>query len=357
MGLTNQSVAGAAARGSLSIKKQEETDIIVALAGNPNVGKSTVFNALTGLRQHTGNWPGKTVTNAVGYGKENGKGFVLVDLPGCYSLTARSQEEEVARDFILEDRADAVVVVCDGTGLERNLILALQILRITSRVVLCVNLLDEAAKKHIEIDLEKLEKILGVPVVGTAARSGKGLDAVLKAAARVAAKPPESVYTLHTKEPLSENAVQKTVCMAEEIARAVVRLPPENRADRDRKIDKVLTGRVGAFPTMFLLLLGIFWLTIQGANYPSAWLSELLSALEGPLMRLLSWTPWWLSGILVQGAYRVTAWVVSVMLPPMAIFFPLFTLLEDLGYLPRVAFNLDRCFQKCHACGKQALTM
>ncbi len=356
MGLTNQSVGRAAADGSLVIKKQAENDLVVALAGNPNVGKSTVFNALTGMRQHTGNWPGKTVTNAVGYAKEAGQGFVLVDLPGCYSLAARSAEEEVARDFILQGGADAVIVVCDGTCLERNLILALQILRITAKVVLCVNLLDEAAKKHIEIDLEKLEKLLGVPVIGTAARAGEGLPALLAAAKRVAEDPPQSVYTIGDA-PSSEAEVQKTVCMAEEISRAVMQLSETDYAARDRKIDKILTGRVWAFPTMFLLLMGIFWLTIEGANYPSGWLSAFLFGLEKPLLDLLGWMPAWLSGLLVQGAYRVTAWVVSVMLPPMAIFFPLFTLLEDAGYLPRVAFNLDRCFRKCRACGKQALTM
>ncbi len=356
MGLTTQSVGKAAAFGSLTVKKQTDSDLVVALAGNPNVGKSTVFNALTGMRQHTGNWPGKTVTNAVGYAKEGEQGFVLVDLPGCYSLAARSAEEEVARDFILEGGADAVIVVCDGTCLERNLILALQILRVTEKVVLCVNLLDEAEKKKIEIDLEKLGKLLGVPVIGTAARFGRGLSSVLEAAARVAKHPPSCVYTLGYSA-FTEEESRKTVCMAEEICRTVQRLPENGTIARDRKIDKILTGKVWAFPTMFLLLMGIFWITIEGANYPSGWLSSLLLGLEAPLRRALGFLPAWWGDLLVHGAWRVTAWVVSVMLPPMAIFFPLFTLLEDAGYLPRVAFNLDRCFQKCRACGKQALTM
>lgn len=356
MGLTNQSVGRAAAESSLIIKKQQDSDIVVALAGNPNVGKSTVFNGLTGLKQHTGNWPGKTVTNAVGYAKTGDQGVVLVDLPGCYSLTARSREEEVARDFIQEGHANAVIVVCDATALERNLILALQILRFTSRMVLCVNLLDEASKKQIKIDLVKLEKILGIPVIGTEARNKKGLTSLLEAAVQVTEKRPESVYTVGAKGE-SEDSLQKTVQMAEEISQMVLLNESESAMNRDRKIDRILTGKLWAFPTMFLLLLGIFWLTIEGANYPSAWLSTLLFSLEEPLRGLFSWAPWWVCGVLVDGAYRVTAWVVSVMLPPMAIFFPLFTLLEDLGYLPRVAFNLDRCFQKCHACGKQALTM
>ncbi len=359
MGLTVESVGKAATRGALQIKKQAPGDIVVALAGNPNVGKSTVFNALTGMRQHTGNWPGKTVTNAVGYAEADGRRYAIVDLPGCYSLSAHSAEEEVARDFILEGGADAVIVVCDSTCLERNLILALQILKITSRVVLCINLLDEAKKKHIEIDLVKLEEILKIPVIGTAARSGKGLSALLSAAARVANEPPMCPYTDRCEYDTKgeETIIYDTVSAAEEISKKVLKTVGGDADARDRKIDRILTGKLWAFPVMLLMLMGIFWITIVGANYPSQWLSSLLFSLEAPLLRLLAWAPSWLSGMLVTGAYRVTAWVVSVMLPPMAIFFPLFTLLEDLGYLPRVAFNLDKCFKKCRACGKQALTM
>jgi len=359
MGLTIESVGRAASGGALQIKKQAPEDIIVALAGNPNVGKSTVFNALTGMRQHTGNWPGKTVTNAVGYAEADGKRYAIVDLPGCYSLAAHSAEEEVARDFILDGGADAVIVVCDSTCLERNLILALQILKITSRVVLCINLLDEAKKKHIEIDLVKLEEMMKIPVIGTTARSGKGLANLLSAATRVAEEPPACPYTDRGEYDAmrEETIVRDTVCTAEEISKKVLKMPNGDFAAHDRKIDRVLTGKIWAFPVMLLMLLGIFWITIVGANYPSQWLSALLFSLEAPLLRLLAGAPAWLSGMLVTGAYRVTAWVVSVMLPPMAIFFPLFTLLEDLGYLPRVAFNLDRCFKKCRACGKQALTM
>lgn len=151
-------------------------EFVVALAGNPNVGKSTIFNALTGLHQHTGNWPGKTVDNAQGRFSYRNQSFLLVDLPGTYSILAHSVEEEVARDFICFGRPDAALVVLDASCLERNLNLALQIMEITPKVVICVNLLDEAARKGIEVHLDGLAKELGVPVVGTTARSGKGLD-------------------------------------------------------------------------------------------------------------------------------------------------------------------------------------
>ncbi len=349
MGLTVASVGRAATRDGFHIK---EDSLIIALAGNPNVGKSTVFNALTGMRQHTGNWPGKTVTNAVGETEVEGKHVSIVDLPGCYSLAAHSAEEEVARDFILGGGADAIIVVCDSTCLERNLILALQILQVTTRVVICVNLLDEARKKHITIDLAKLENQLGVPVIGTEARGRKGIKNLLSAAVRVACQKEEPKENTEEGESLA-----RAVLRAEEIAKKTCRFSKGDPTKRDRKIDKILTGKMWGFPLMFLMLMGIFWLTMVGANYPSQLLSSVLFRLEEPLMRLFAGVPWWLSGAIVQGGYRVTAWVVSVMLPPMAIFFPLFTLLEDLGYLPRVAFNLDRCFQKCRACGKQALTM
>ncbi len=352
MGLTNQSVGKAAVDCGIDINKKDPQDVVVALAGNPNVGKSTVFNALTGMRQHTGNWPGKTVTSAVGYAHAENQGYIIVDLPGSYSLSAHSAEEEVTRGFILEGEADVTVVVCDGTCLERNLILALQILATTSSVVVCVNLLDEAKKKHIEIDLPALSEKLGVPVVGTSARKRTGLSGLLDAVKQVAETPPKG-FSFGEENP----DITEIVRLAEEVSREVLRTPHEGIVERDRKIDKWLTGKTFGFPLMFLLLMGIFWITLEGANYPSAWLSKLLFGLEAPLYELLCFLPLWLRDMLVFGAYRVTAWVVSVMLPPMAIFFPLFTLLEDFGYLPRVAFNLDKCFQKCRACGKQALTM
>lgn len=162
---------------SLPIQGKEPTrDFVIALAGNPNVGKSTVFNRLTGLKQHTGNWPGKTVTRAEGTFSHRNRHYTLVDLPGTYSLHASSTDEQVARDFICFSRPDITLVVCDATCLERNLNLVLQILEITNRVVLCVNLLDEAERKGIRVDITALAHKLGIPVVGTAARSGRGLS-------------------------------------------------------------------------------------------------------------------------------------------------------------------------------------
>jgi ferrous iron transport protein B len=324
----------------------------IAVIGNPNVGKSTVFNALTGLRQHTGNWPGKTVAAARGVCEFEGVRYSVVDLPGTYSLSARSSEEEIARDFLLSADYDVVIAVCDATCLERNLNLTLQILELTGNVVVCVNLIDEAEKKRIQLDLAALERRLGVPVAAAAARSGRGLEALLRRVREVAfgdSGAPRRAPRGDARERLRA---------AEEIARAVVVVPCEASA-RDRRLDRVLMSRKTGVPIMLLLLALLFWLTVTGANYPSSalaaglfWVQERLSAGFAYLH-----APAWLHGALVLGVYRTLAWVVSVMLPPMAIFFPIFTLLEDFGYLPRVAFNLDHQFKKACTCGKQALTM
>ena len=337
-----------------AILKRSETDLILALAGNPNVGKSTVFNALTGLRQHTGNWPGKTVDSAQGYCVHNGQGFVIVDLPGTYSLSPHSQEEEITRDFILSGKADVTIIVCDATCLERNLNLALQTRCIADRAVLCVNLMDEARKKGIQVNIEELSKQLNMPVVGTSARSGKGLSALMDAVQRIACLPPSTEN--------SSAPIQNTEAIfqeAERICRICVTRENPTADMRRFRADRLLTGRLTGIPVMLLLLSLVFYITLAGANYPSALLSKWALALQEQLTRLFQSlnAPAWLHDALVLGMYRVLAWVVSVMLPPMAIFFPLFTLLEDLGYLPRVAFNLDHCFKRCHACGKQALTM
>jgi ferrous iron transport protein B len=351
MGLTHTSTGAGAARTELTIAREREDDRVVALAGNPNVGKSTVFNALTGLRQHTGNWPGKTVTCAQGRAVHGGRGYIFVDLPGTYSLLAHSQEEAAARDFLDSGQAQCVVVVCDATCLERNLILALQVLELTGRVVLCVNLLDEAAKRGVQVDLQALSRSLGAPVVGTAAAQGWGLDALMEAVERVCAQ--------SEREPLPPVDEEARVARAEQIAQACVRCRRPDADGRDRRLDRVLTSRRTGIPIMLALLAGVLWLTIAGANAPSALLSRGLFWLQDRLSGLFTAlnAPAWLHGALVLGVYRVLAWVVSVMLPPMAIFFPLFTLLEDFGYLPRVAFVLDHAFQKCRACGKQSLCM
>ncbi|WP_050697512.1 ferrous iron transport protein B [Anaeromassilibacillus senegalensis] len=434
MGLTSGSTGIKAVDMGLVVKKQTEDDKVIALAGNPNVGKSTVFNALTGMNQHTGNWPGKTVTNAQGYCTYNDRHFVMVDIPGCYSLMAHSAEEEVARDFVCFGNPDAVVVVCDATCLERNMNLVLQTVEITPNVVVCVNLMDEAERKGIRLDLDQVAQRLGVPVIPAAARSGKGLDELMQAVcdrldeeekgetiqiryirpiedaiatlqpavetvcgetvnarwlalklldydaslihalneslgfdvtgdALVQEKLEEAKQIMQSRgislEELRDKIVSCIVLTAEDICNDVVHHERTKREIRDRKIDRILTSKWTGFPIMLLLLGIIFWLTITGANYPSQLLSDGLFWIQDRLMDLfvMMGAPVWLRSMLVEGVYRVLAWVVSVMLPPMAIFFPLFTLLEDLGYLPRVAFNLDKYFKKARACGKQALTM
>ena len=435
MGLTKSSVGIRAIDTGPAIQKLSPDDKVIALAGNPNVGKSTVFNALTGLNQHTGNWPGKTVTNAQGRCTAGGRSYVMVDIPGAYSLMAHSAEEEVARNFICFGEPDAVVVVCDATCLERNLNLVLQTLEISRRVVVCVNLMDEAERKGIKLDLELLSGRLGVPVVGTTARRKKSLRLLTDCLERVCSAPepgepfsvryPDAIEdAVALLEPLVEEksagrlnsrwlslrlldqddslireinsclgedflrdealqsalgeamallrergvenadqlkdmTVAALIHSAEAICCGAVTCERSQYAETDRRLDRLLTGRLTGYPVMLALLALIFWLTISGANYPSQLLADGLFRVQDRLTELFEYlnAPDWLHGVLVLGAYRVLAWVVSVMLPPMAVFFPLFTLLEDAGYLPRVAYNLDKPFKRCRACGKQALTM
>lgn len=345
-----------------TVVKKNADDQVIAFAGNPNVGKSTLFNSLTGMRQHTGNWPGKTVGLAQGNHEFENKNYVLVDLPGTYSLLAHSAEEEVARDFILSADADATVVVCDATALERNLNLVLQIMLLTKKVVVCVNLLDEAKRKKIQLDLEKLAALLGVPVVGTSATYETGLTELMTVVQKVTTGEAVVNQTMFTQlhdlvTDNEEQQVEALIDRAAVIAASVVTTSDAAHDKVDRKLDRLFTSKLTGIPIMLLLLLVIFWFTIEGANVPSDLLATALFRFQDVLM---SWTnswPTWLQGSLIEGVYRVVAWVVSVMLPPMAIFFPAFTLLEDFGYLPRVAFNLDHAFQKAGACGKQALSM
>lgn len=349
---------------------------VVALAGLPNVGKSTLFNALTGLDQHTGNWAGKTVASAQGRFRSNENNYLLVDLPGCYSLLARSPEEEIARDFIASGNAELTVVVCDATCLCRGLSLALQTLELSQKVIVCVNLMDEAERRGISLDLPELSQRLGIPVIGARARRRHGLDELVST---LDAFTPDAPFTASLDYHLDRDAVIKAMTalldgdeslfddlavssqtsLADRLCRDVVSTKESRHAERDRRLDRVLTGRVTAFPVMLILLSFVFWLTVEGANYPSAALASLFSYIEGKLTLLFSLigAPDWLHGLLVLGVWRMLSSVVSVMLPPMAIFFPLFTLLEDSGYLPRIAYNLDRPFCRCGGCGKQALTM
>ena len=432
MGLTAESVGRNACGGSFAVEKNDG-DMVIALAGNPNVGKSTVFNELTGMKQHTGNWTGKTVQNAQGRCEAGGNSYVMVDIPGTYSLLAHSAEEEVARDFICFGGTDAVIVVCDASCLERNLNLVLQTIEITEHTLVCVNLLDEAKKKKISVDLDALSEVLGVPVCGTSARSGIGISEMMERlpeaishvpTGKPAVQYPEEIeqavgilvpvlekklgeklsprwtalrlldrdeklnssiseflgFDIETDEEISsaldsaekflsekgidpaalnDSIVNSIVRQAERYASACMTFEKPDYYERDRKADRILTHKIWGVPIMAAMLLLIFWITIEGANYPSDLLFGALFSLGEKLSAGISslGAPEWLRSMLIDGIYRVLAWVTAVMLPPMAIFFPMFTILEDIGYLPRVAFNLDRYFKKSNACGKQALTM
>lgn len=427
----------------------EQFDYVVALAGNPNTGKSTVFNALTGLRQHTGNWPGKTVTRAEGGFSYERRRYKLVDLPGTYSLMAATTDEEVARDFILFAQPDVTLIVVDAGRLERNLNLALQVLDITDRTVLCLNLIDEAKRHRITVDEQKLSEELGIPVVATAARSGYGIPRLLAvidqvATGRIACTPrrhraidpavqgvvdqlrgrleaamPElpnpqwvalrlldgdkaiadavcsgmlaTLFPPRATNTPGEHAAAPEPTACREIVdlasslrwkvgprfhqavveaiyteaaavadRCVVRDQRSKPFDLDAALDRLVTSRWLGIPLMVLMLAVVLWITVSGANVPSQMLSAVLVDTVHPMLKNAAAAvgmPWWLDGLLIDGMYLATAWVVAVMLPPMAIFFPLFTLLEDFGYLPRVAFNLDGMFRRVGSHGKQALTM
>ena len=358
--------------------RQTKAVPVAALAGNPNVGKSTIFNALTGMRQHTGNWPGKTVSLAQGVCMYKGEEIRLVDLPGTYALVSKSQEETLAAGFISGGEADCVIAVCDATSLERSLILALQVMELTDRVIVCVNLMDEAQKQGIKIDLAALSFELGVPVVAASASREEGMGELLEQLRRIldgfeAPRPrrcgvvSDSIRESHLgAEALrgasgraSDEIAAQFVRRAEEIAKRVVRETRQDAKTRTLRVDRLLTGRVTGLLLLAGLLGLVFWLTIQGANVPSQLLQRGFDAVEAILWAVADsvHAPPWLSGALIAGVYQTTAKVVSVMLPPVLIFFPLFTLLEDAGYLPRVAFLMDACFEKCGSCGKQALTM
>lgn len=434
MGLTKSST-GTNLLSSNTKYYKNENGFTVALAGNPNVGKSTIFNSLTGLHQHTGNWPGKTVSNATGSFNYLDTNFVLVDIPGTYSILSSSEEEEIARDYICFGNPDATIVVVDATCLERNLNLVFQIMEITDNVIVCVNLLDEAKKKHIEINLDLLSDILGVPVCGTIARKKSTLDNLINITYKVCKKEilpkpkkinyipiieksitsienklkdlfdlPSNLYRwvslklLENDESiinsiednldieftsnsdlldllddlnieLKNSNVDKTnfrnvitssiMKHAENVCNKVCTFENKGYSNKDKKIDKILTSKIFGIPIMLLFLGVIFWITIIGANYPSQLLFSFFGYIQDNLINFANFIncPIWLSDMLILGVYRTLTWIISVMLPPMAIFFPLFTFLEDLGYLPRIAFNMDGFFKKCCCSGKQMITM
>ncbi|MBQ5778159.1 MAG: ferrous iron transporter B, partial [Oscillospiraceae bacterium] len=408
----------------------EKREITVALAGNPNVGKSTLFNSLTGMRVHTGNWAGKTVGCSAGFCETEKYRIRLVDIPGTYSLFSHSEEERIARDHICFGRSDITVVVCDSTALLQNLNLALQITEIGRRCVVALNFSDEARKKGIEVDSEGLSKMLGAPVVKVVAHKKKSLEALKaliisvyeaenfssprspvyidpieraaekissviretgadKALARwlglrlmdadaqfssellsdfsedrkrrieAAAAEAADILENHaiSQDRLSDIIVEQLVNDASKIAQSVT--VRTKRDERDIRIDRILTGKLTAYPFMLILLFLVFWLTLSLANFPSEMLSRFFVFLESALTELCNriGVSTAFHGALVLGIFRTLGQVISVMLPPMVIFFPLFAILEDSGYLPRIAYNLDRPFACSGACGKQALTM
>ncbi len=409
----------------------------ITLAGNPNVGKSTVFNGLTGLKQHTGNWSGKTVDLAIGEYRYSGTRFLLQDLPGTYSVISDSPEEEVALSSICFTQTDYTLVVVDATCLARNLNLVLQILEITPRVVLCVNLIDEAERKSIFLDLDALSRQLAIPVIGISAHRRKDLqhlkqflydqaqhsfssspspvlprygDLIESAISAVADsisglpfstfsqrfmairllennKIAEKLLDSFSLVPQQRNRILSVVATQQsflnqqgisptKLCQSISSTIAETSAHLSvlcarksihtqaafssaLKIDRLLTSKKTGIPIMLCFFLFLLWLTISGANRPSQLLFSFFQWLKPYLsqgLTALSFPPF-LIGLLVDGIYGTVTWVTAVMLPPMLIFFPLFTLLEDLGYLPRLAFNLDHCFQRVGSCGKQALTM
>jgi ferrous iron transport protein B len=360
MGLTAQSVKLESLRDIYEIEKNDK-QYVVALAGNPNTGKSTVFNYLTGLNQHTGNWPGKTVVSARGQFKYKNNEYILIDLPGSYSLFTASKDEEVTRDFLCYGNYDTVVVVADATCLERNLNLVFQVSELTNKIILCINLIDEAKKKNIKIDKEGLEKELKIPIVLTSARNGQGMkelkDLIEKTSQIIEEETEKSLY-FNQDESIREKISEDNYNYANKLKQKYVK-EDVNKLNRDKKIDDIVTSKKFGIPIMLALLGLIFWITIQGANIPSQILADLLFGLQYKLDKILLilGVNDFIRGVFIDGMYKSLAWVISVMLPPMAIFFPLFTLFEDLGYLPRVAFNLDHLFKRAGAHGKMCLSM
>lgn len=341
-------------------------DYHIVLAGNPNVGKSTIFNSLTGMNQHTGNWTGKTVECASGIAKIKDKLFSVVDLPGTYSMLPFSEEERAAANYLANNEMECVVIVVDANIIERNLSFALQVLSVKKNAVLCINLCDEAEKNGIIIDSDELSLNLGIPVVCICATKKCGLKELKNTIYDICTQKKKcfkvernfsDIDVLNT-ENHKENS-EKLAKKSKEICKQAVFFRSETMNEKSRKVDKILTSKSIGIPLMLLLFGLLFWITAIGANYPSEWLSVFFDFIKGELYNLFNLlsVPDFFTGILIDGVYTTLTWVVSVMLPPMAIFFPLFSIIEDSGYLPRIAFNLDKFFSKCGAHGKQSLTM
>ena len=359
----------------------------IALIGNPNVGKSTLFNELTNLHQHTGNWSGKTVGVAVG----KHKNLTIYDLPGTYSLLPHSKEEEITSDFIISGYYDIALIICDATMLERNLNLVIQTLEVTNNAVLCLNMADELKEKGITIDTDKLSGILGIPVVLISAKKKKGINELVNTINNFKSKETLKIeyvkeiedciksiqatsrfeairkildnndyiiknYLVDTNIKPLDSIMKSIYDKCSEITSIVVK---KKNINRTSKLDKILTNKLTGIPLMLIMVIAILYISIVGANYPSNMLFNFFNWLKPIINNFLIniHIPKSITDLLINGVYQVLTWVVAVMLPPMAIFFPLFTLLEDFGILPRIAFNLDGYFEKSNACGKQALTM
>lgn len=364
--------------------------------GNPNVGKSSLFNFLTHKNEHTGNWTGKTVKNAYATFSYKDTLWEVVDLPGTYSLIGESKEEKIASSFVCSLDYDLAIVVLDASNLERSIVLLLEVLDVTDRVILCLNLMDEAKAQKIDIDLIKLQKRLNIPLVITKASEGVGcvrlcdemnhfkanpnifkvvhegkINNYLELSKPYVSRPIFHLYQEKNHENESFSKVlrfYKNYITREELLKSYIHSSDsllDNIVKRDKQTlkkedvfwNKVLSHKVYSYLIMSMIFFLILWLTIFVSNIPSDFMFSFFSNGESFLLSFFSFLPDFIIQPLILGGYRTFYWVISVMLPPLIIFFPLFSYLEDYGLFPRIAFNMDKPFKKCGSCGKQSLTM